>query len=180
MKRLLKIIIYVFVFFIIYFLELYIFDNFKIAGIKPNIFLIMIIILSLYNKPQKSFIISLIVGLTIDVLNSKSIGLTAISFGILGYIISSIEKMFSIESKLSLIIFIFIGTFSSEIINYFLQVFVYRTNLEIMPAIKIITIESIYNVLLIMIFYPLCRKILRMKTEEIQENRFNGYLKRMR
>ena len=180
MKSFFKIIIYIFSFFTIYLLQLFIFDNLKISGIKPNIFAISIIIISLYNKPIKSFSIGIIVGIIIDLLNSKAIGITAIGLGLLGYGVSNVEKMFSIESKLSLIVFIFLGTISYEILEYILQFIIIGTKIQLITIIKIILIEAIYNSLLTIIFYPLCKKILKIATEEINKNNINGYLKKMR
>ena len=45
----------------------------------------------------------------------------AISMGMLACMVANVEKMFSIESKLSLIIFIFLGTITYEVINYILH-----------------------------------------------------------
>ena len=180
MKKILKIIIYIIAFFIIYFLELFLFNNLKIAGIKPNIFLMAIIIIGIYTKPEKAFATGVIFGLLIDVLNAKTIGITAICLGLLGYGIASIEKTFSIESKLSLIIFIAGGTVAYELVSYIIQVIVYTLEISILKIIQIITIETIYHILLTIIFYPLFKKILKIAAEEVQESRIDGYLKRMR
>lgn len=180
MKNLLKTIIYILSFFIIYFLEVFLFENFTIANVKPNLFIITIIIIGLYMKPTKSFIIGVITGLMIDLLNAKAIGITAIELGLLGYGVSCVESMFSIESKLSLIIFIFAGTILYEFSNYIINIIFFKVNIEWRTIIEIISIETLYNVLLTIIFYPLCKKILKIGTEDMQENRMNGYLKKMR
>lgn len=180
MKKVLKIIIYIITFFILYFLQVLFFENLKIAGIKPNIFLIAIVIIGLCNKPEKSFAIGVVCGLLIDLLNGKAIGITAICLGLLAYGVSNVEKVFSIESKLSLIIFIAASTIAYEAVNYILQFIIIETSFEFTKILQILIIETIYNILLTIIFYPLCKKILKIVTEEIQENRINGYLKRMR
>ena len=180
MKEVLRIIIYIITFFILYFLQVLLFENLKIAGIKPNIFLIAIVIIGLCTTPKKSFAIGVVYGMLIDLLNAKAIGITAICLGILGYVVSNVEKAFSIESKLSLIIFIMAGTVAYELVNYILQFISLETSFEFIRILKIILIETIYNILLTIIFYPLCKKILRIVNDEIQGNRINGYLKRMR
>lgn len=176
MKNALKIIIYILAFFVIYFLEIFLFENFKIAEVKPNIFVIAIIIIGLYMKPGKSFAIGVVCGILIDILNAKAIGITAIGLGILGYGVSHVEKMFSIESKLSLIIFIFAGTIAYEAINYILQLIMLGTSFEWKKILEIISLETLYNVLLTIIFYPLCKKILKIGTEEIQERKISRYI----
>ena len=176
MKKILKVIIYILAFFIIYFLGIFLFENLKIAGVKPNIFVIAVIIIGLYMKPGKSFAMGVVCGILIDILNSKAIGITAIGLGVLGYGVSNVEKMFSIESKLSLIIFIIAGTISYESINYILQTIIFESVFEFKRIVEIILLETLYNVLLTIIFYPLCKKILRIRTEEVQEKRIGRYL----
>jgi len=180
MKKFIKIVIYVLVFYIIYFLQISFFEEFTIAGIKPNMFIIAIIIIGLYSKPEKSFIIGVLCGLLIDLFDSKVIGLTAIGLGMLGYIISSAGKMFSIESKLSLIIFIFAGTLGYEILINLIKIIILQENINIQKIMLVNFIEGIYNIILTIIFYPLCKKVLKIGSEDVQENRIDSYLKRMR
>lgn len=180
MKKLLKILIYIFAFLLIYFLEAYLFEYIKIANVKPNMFIIGIITISLYKKPEKSFFIGVGIGLLIDILNSKAIGITAIGLGVLAYGISKVRNIFSIESKLSLIIFIFIATIAYEILNYALQVILIDSTLEVRKMIETISIETLYNVLLTIIFYPICKKILKIGTEQLEGSRCDTYLKKMR
>lgn len=180
MENILKTIIYLLIFFIIYFIQTFIFGTFTIGGIKPNLYVIAIIIIGLYMKPPKAFAIGVVYGLIIDILNSKSIGITAIGLGLLGFGVANVEKMFSIESKLSLIIFIILGTVSYETLIYILKVIIYGTEISGGTILETILIEGLYNVLLTIIFYPLCKKILKIKTEEIPESNVESYLKRMR
>lgn len=179
MKKILKTLIYLLVFLVIYFAQIYIFENLKIANIKPNIYIIAIIIISIYTKPNKAFVIGVIAGILIDILSAKAIGITAISMGLLAYMVANVEKMFSIESKLSLIIFIFLGTITYEIINYIIHIILLDVGLEIKEIAISISIETMYNVLLTIIFYPICKKILKIGTQEVQEAGVGRYLKKM-
>lgn len=50
------------------------------------------------------------------------------------------------------------ATLICELISYLIQVIVFRISLEILPLIKIIAIEILYNSMLIIIIYPLIEK----------------------
>lgn len=49
-------------------------------------------------------------------------------------------------------------TLISELIAYLLQVIIFKLSLEILPLVKILLIEILYNSMLIIIIYPLIEK----------------------
>lgn len=51
-----------------------------------------------------------------------------------------------------------VATLVIEIILYTIQIILFKISIEILPFIKIISIEIIYNAMLIIIFYPLVSK----------------------
>ncbi len=46
-----------------------------------------------------------------------------------------------------------------EIISYLIQVILFKLSIELLPVIKIVLIETLYNTMLIIIIYPLIEKI---------------------
>lgn len=51
------------------------------------------------------------------------------------------------------------ATLICEAISYLIQVIVFKLSLEIIPLMKIIAIEILYNSMLIIIIYPLIEKL---------------------
>lgn len=49
-------------------------------------------------------------------------------------------------------------TLICELISYLIQIIVFKLSLEILPLIKILAIEILYNSMLIIIIYPLIEK----------------------
>ena len=49
-------------------------------------------------------------------------------------------------------------TLICELVVYLLQVLIFKISLEILPLIKILLIEMLYNSMLIIIIYPLIEK----------------------
>ena len=49
-------------------------------------------------------------------------------------------------------------TFICEIISYIIQIILFNLKIEILTFLRIITIEALFNVILIIIIYPLIEK----------------------
>ena len=49
-------------------------------------------------------------------------------------------------------------TLICELISYLLQVVIFKLSLEILPLVKILLIEILYNSMLIIVIYPLIEK----------------------
>lgn len=60
-------------------------------------------------------------------------------------------------------------TLICELISYLIQIIVFKLSLEILPLIKILAIEILYNSMLIIIIYPLIEK-----TGDVLERIFKG------
>lgn len=50
------------------------------------------------------------------------------------------------------------ATLICELISYLIQIIVFKLSIELLPFIKIIAIETLYNTMLIIIIYPLIEK----------------------
>lgn len=86
MKKALTIIILFIVFIIIYFLQLNFFSLFTIAGVKPNLFIMLILFIGLYAGVRMGTAFGVIFGIMIDILNGSVIGGAAIALGAIGFL----------------------------------------------------------------------------------------------
>ena len=158
MKKILITIILALVAYIIYFLQSNFFNWFTIAGIKPNLFIILILFIGLFGGKTLGTIYGIIVGLIIDLLLRNQIGITAISLGIVGFLSGIFDKNFSKDSRITIMIMTFAVTIISELISYLANYFIFSINFEVMAFIKITLIETIYNLMITIIIYPLFQK----------------------
>ena len=74
--------------------------------------------------------------------------------GILGGLF---DKTLSKDSRLTVLLMGAICTIIYEIVLYFFNYMFFKINIEIYSFLKILFIETIYNVLLIIIVYPLMK-----------------------
>ena len=113
MKKTLSIICLILVFFLLYFLQSNVFTWFNIAGIMPNLYVI------------------------------------------LGEILS---KNFSKDSRFIVTLMVIIATIFYETLLYILTMLRTSGTIEILPFIRILLIETLFNVLLTIIIYPIMKK----------------------
>lgn len=145
-------------FILIYFLQLYVFNNFTIAGIKPNMFIILIIYIALNTNKKYIIILGAIYGIILDLLINNVVGITSLLFIIIGIVTSYLEKYLSKESKLTIILIVIGSTIVYEFSSYILQAIKFESVIEIKEFFKRCSIEVIYNTILTIIIYPIWRK----------------------
>ncbi len=158
MKNTLIIIGIIIVFLILYFLQVNFFNWFTIAGVSPNLFVILILFIGLFGGKRLGLPVGLILGICLDFFISKKIGITSIMLGAIGALGGFLNKNFSKDSRITIILMTAVVTFVYEFGVYILNYFMMATTIEIIPFIKIVLIEILFNVLLVIIFYPLLQK----------------------
>lgn len=94
MKKVLSIIIIFITFIFIYFLQSNFFNWFNIAGIKPNLFIILLLVLGIFIGKIYGGFMGIIFGLLLDLFIGKVLGINAIVLCIAGILRRAIYKEF--------------------------------------------------------------------------------------
>ena len=158
MKRFIINISLIIIAFVIYFLQENFFTWFTIAGIMPNLFIIYVLFIGLFAGKNKGAIYGVSVGLILDIIVGNKIGIYTISLGGVGLASGIFAKNFSKDSRLTIMLMVAGLTFVYELIVYTLNYFLLNSNLEILKFIEILIVETIYNILITIIVYPLFKK----------------------
>lgn len=159
MKKFKGIAIIILLFFIIYFLQINFFSWFTIRGIMPNIFVILVLFLGLFAGKKLGGICGLVFGLILDILIGKSIGFTGIFLALIGLLGEYFDKNFSKDNRIAIILMTVGATILFEICMYVVNIFKFSIEIEILPFIITLLIETIYNVFLVIILYPGMKKL---------------------
>ena len=157
MKKILIHISLIITFIAIYLLQTIFFSNFTIAGIMPNIFVILMLYIGLYMGRTMGVIYGIIYGIFIDIWIGKSLGLTSIVLALIGLISGIFDKTLSKDSRITVLLMGVACTIIYEVALYTIQYFVLGINIEILKFAKILLVEVVYNILLIIILYPLMK-----------------------
>lgn len=110
----------------------------------------------IWEKREELFI-GIIFGIFIDIWIGKTLGLTSIALALVGVISGILDKTFSKDSRLVVLLMGIVCTIIYEVVLYFMQYFAIGITIETLEFIKILSIEVIYNVLIIIILYPLMK-----------------------
>jgi len=109
-------------FFISLILQSTLFSHLTVAGVKPDIVLVLIIFYGLLHGPLEGLLTGLIGGLLQDLMFGQNIGMNTLAKLTVGYIFGSLERKLYKENLLIPIGALFLGTFLNETILYFLRI----------------------------------------------------------
>lgn len=158
MKKVLSILCLVLVFFILYFLQVNFFSWFDIANVKPNLFVILVLFIGLFMNKRVAAIFGFFMGIYLEILTGKQVGISAIIYAIIGYLGGFLDKSFSKESKITIILMVIGSTLVYELIEYIYMSISNNIPFDFLGFIKILFIELVFNGLLTIIIDPLIKK----------------------
>ncbi len=171
MKKFLINLLLVVIFIIIYLLQINVFSYLTISRIMPNLLVIYVLFIGLFYSKTAGVTYGIVFGLLTDLFIGRKVGISAIMLGIVGLIGGVFDKNFSKESRMTIMLMVVVSTIVYEIGSYMIGHFIYDYIWEIIPFIKILLIESLYNVIITIIFYPLMQKFGYKIEEEYKGNK---------
>lgn len=157
MKKLIINISLIIVFIIIYLLQTTFFTSFTIAEIKPNLFIILMLYIGLYMGRSYGIIYGIIYGIFIDIWIGRNIGITSICLAFIGFLGGVFDKNFSKDSRITILLMGTICTVLYEVALYILRNIIIGIDAEVIEFLRILLIEVIYNILLLIILYPIMK-----------------------
>ncbi len=92
MKKILSTIIIFLIFILIYFLQSNFFNWFNIAGVKPNLFIILVLITGLFVGKIYGATTGIVLGLLLDFFIGKKLGIYAIQLGLAGLLRRNLQQ----------------------------------------------------------------------------------------
>lgn len=135
----------------------------------PNLFVILVFYIGLFSGRSMGLTYGIVFGLLLDLLIGEKIGITAIMLGICGIIGGIFDKNFSKESKITIIIMVIGCTIIYEVGMYILRYTLLKSSSEILDFAKILLAETMFNVIITIILYPIIQK-----TGHKIENEYRG------
>ena len=170
MKKITIVICLFLIFILIYLLQVNFFSWFNLAGIKPNLFVIFIFVIGLFAGKSIGTVFGIFFGFILDSLIGKSIGISAIMLGSIGFLGGYLDKKFSKDSKITMMIMIMLSTLFFEIGEYTFQFFINSAQLSMLIFIRNLCIELMYNCIMVIILYPIISKFGYMIEENFKDN----------
>lgn len=97
------------------------FSHLTVAGVKPDLVLILVVLYALLHGPKEGALIGFAGGLLQDLLFGQNIGINALTKIIVGYIFGVLDRKIYKENLLIPIAALFLGTFVNETILHLLR-----------------------------------------------------------
>lgn len=158
MKKTITLISMIVTFFLIYFLQSNFFTWFNIAGIMPNLYVILVLFIGLFAKRKLGLVFGIGFGLYLDIVLGKNVGISTITLGIIGLLGEILSKNFSKDSRFIVTLMVIGTTTIYEFTVYILTMLRTESIIEILPFMKILFIELLFNTLITIIIYPIIKK----------------------
>ncbi len=158
MKKLIINLLIILIFFLIYFLQINFFSWFRISGVMPNIFVILVLFIALFGGTILGTTYGIAFGILIDLFIGKKVGITAIMLGSIGLLGGQFDKNFSKDSRITTMVMVIASTIIYEVGIYIINNIVFSANIEAIYFFKILFVEIIYNTLITIIIYPIMQK----------------------
>ena len=124
----------------------------------PNLFVILVLFIGLFASRTMGTVYGVSIGIVLDFLLGSKVGICAVALGLIGFLAAVFDKNFSKDSRMTIMFMVSGATIIFEILNYFLNYVFLSTNIEIFNFIIILFIETIYNIIITIILYPLIQK----------------------
>ena len=151
------------VFYISIVLESTLFAFLPIFGLVPNTTMILIICYALYYEEKNGAIIGFTAGLIKDMIVGSVMGISALTFMIIGYFVGYYNRKVFAENPTTPFVLAIISTIFHESL-YFLVVFLMGYPIHFGMAVsKIYVYQTIYNALLAIPLYFIFNRVIQSK-----------------
>lgn len=171
MKKIGIVIALILIFIIIYLLQANFFVWFNLGGVKPNLFVMLVLVIGLFAGKGIGITFGIFFGISLDFFIGKSIGISGIMLGSIGFVGGYLDKSFSKDSRITMITMISISTLIYESGLYLFNYFINSAHISMIYFIRILIIELIFNSILTIIIYPLIVRFGYRIEENFKENK---------
>ena len=110
-------------------------------------------------------------GISLDFFIGKSVGISGIMLGIIGFIGGYLDKSFSKDSRITMITMITIATLIYELGLYSFNHFINSVQISAIYFIRTLIIELIFNAIITIIIYPIIISFGYRIEENFKENK---------
>lgn len=139
-----------------------VFQYLQVAGVSPNLILVLVVLYAIFNGPRQGAVLGLVGGLAQDLLSGFCLGLNALSLAVTGYVVGLGHHTLFRESPWIMAALTFIATIGAETLNYLL---ILSLGVIIMPA------DAFFGVIIPLAVYNSAVAILAYKRYYVSSTR---------
>lgn len=138
--------------------QIFVINTRTLFGIKPNLILISVIVVSSWYGEKTGGIFSVLIGFITEFLFNSN-GIFLVAYSIIGVLVGYLNKKYNMENKISLIYVTIIATFLFEVIEYIYYCVLYKVYSNIFYFFKQVAISSLLNIVIVFVVYSIIYRI---------------------
>ncbi|NLI58853.1 MAG: rod shape-determining protein MreD [Clostridium sp.] len=134
-------------------------DYLKVFNVKPNLLMVLIVIVAFLGNNVEGAIVGFFSGLIHDMISGRVIGFYALLGLYLGFCVGSLNKRLYKENIFAVVFFVLVSTLAYEYSVYFLHT-IFRNSLDLFyPLRHVILPLALYNGIVSIFIYIIVYKI---------------------
>jgi len=146
-------------------LQLAVLPQFKLLGVQPDLILVVAVVVAVQDGPVAGAVVGFCGGLLQDIASPQVMGVSALTKTLAAFIAGMMKDFFMTYSILLPVVLVFLATIFEMGMH---QVVMVVLGQEMIAPFKITTVlaESLYNVLAVLVVYPLLRRFKFLPKED--------------
>ena len=165
MKKIIAILKIPIIIILTFLLQVIISNNFEIFGITPNLILVVVVIVSMWNDIKINAIFACIMGMLADLIFHFNLGQAFMSYIVVALCISSISKKYRKDSKAAIIYITVMSTCIFAVFQFVYYIIDSSLIVNIFAMLKQVIVEILLNIAISYILYKVFEN--SMKTKEL-------------
>jgi len=138
--------------------QIFISNNFEIFGITPNLILVTVVIVSMWNSLAVNITVASIMGILADLIFHFDLGQSLVAYLVIALCISYISKRYRKESKAAIVYITAIATGIFALFEFVYYIIDHTLIVNIFAMLKQIVVEMLLNIAIAYILYKIFEK----------------------
>lgn len=171
MKKKIMTFIYILVLIIFIFaFQIFIINPRDLFGIKPNLILISVIVVSAWYGEKVGGIFSFLIGIVTELLFCSYSGIFLVSYSTVGFLVGYLNNKYNKENKISLVYVTIAATFLYEFIECLYYLLIHRVYTNLFYFLRQVVVSSILNIVIVFIVYSIIHNIIEYFDDRIRKD----------
>ena len=147
-------------------LQIAVMPQFKLFGVQPDLILVVAVVVAVQEGPVEGAIVGFCGGMLMDIVGPQVMGVGAFSETVAALLAGMLKEFFMTYSILLPVLLVFIFTFLELSVNQVTLLMLGQENLPPFNVLGVILPAALYNVLAVLVVYPVFRRFSFTQKEE--------------
>lgn len=148
-------------------LQIAVMPQFKLFGVQPDLILVVAVVVAVQEGPVQGAIVGFCGGMLMDIVSPQVMGVGAFSETVAAFLAGMLKEFFMTYSILLPVLLVFIVTILELSVNQLTLLMLGQENLPPFNMLGLILPSALYNVLVVLVVYPVMRRFHFAQKEEL-------------